>query len=74
MIVVLDEICVMIIDVGDVYKGKKLWGEKVINFLESDLFIDGLMFKDVMDLDFVVVNVDMVVLLFVNGFVDVCVL
>lgn len=66
------EICVMIIEVGG-YKGRKLKGEKVINFLESDLFLNGFIVKDVEDLDFVVVNVDMLVLFFVNGLVDVCV-
>lgn len=35
--------------------------------------MNGLIIKDVEDIDFVVLNVDMLVLLFVNGLVDVCV-
>lgn len=66
-----DEICVTITDAGDAHKGKKLRGEKAINFPESDLSIDGLTPKDATDLDFVVANADMVALSFVNGPADV---
>lgn len=64
------EICVTITEAGD-HRGKKLKGEKAINFPESDLSINGLTAKDAGDLDFVVANADILALSFVNGPADV---
>jgi pyruvate kinase len=65
-----DEICVSITG-ADALKGKKLRGEKAINFPESDLSINGLTPKDAADLGFVVANADILALSFVNGPIDV---
>lgn len=65
-----DEIYVTITDAGD-HKGKKLKGEKAINFPQSDLSMNGLTIKDAEDIDFVVSNADMLALSFVNGPADV---
>ncbi|KAG0626036.1 hypothetical protein M758_2G097600 [Ceratodon purpureus] len=67
------EICVTITEAGD-HKGRKLKGEKAINFPESDLSTTGLTVKDAGDLDFVVANADILALSFVNGPADVRVL
>lgn len=64
------EISVTITEAGD-HKGRKLKGEKAINFPESDLSINGLTVKDAGDLDFVVANGDILALSFVNGPADV---
>lgn len=64
------EICVTITEAGG-HKGRKLKGEKAINFPESDLSLNGLTVKDAEDLDFVVANADMLALSFVNGPADV---
>ena len=64
------EISVTITEAGD-HKGRKLRGEKAINFPESDLSINGLTVKDAGDLDFVVENADILALSFVNGPADV---
>jgi pyruvate kinase len=68
----ISDIIVSITDTGP--RGAKLGSEKSINFPESNVWVEGLTSKDLMDLDFVAAHADMVGVSFVRDVHDVVLL